>query len=197
MGLFSNDILRVRSYRYQKSYNFECVLPPTGIADPLKVSRLVQAVEYSDYEMDSNELMKYGIFDSHFAGTLSKKPFTITFNETEEHDVKRYLHAWRNLIVDRFGRYKKKKGLFFGYAKPIFLHYMNNEGNTTNVVRFRHSFPVTFNNWTVSYNESNVQKIEATFVCDYVEDLRELAAAPVEDFITAKIKDTTKFTQFL
>ncbi len=189
MSLFGNDALTIRSYRLQKTYNFECLLPLVGIADPLKVSRLVQSVNYSDYEMTGVQGMRYGAFQSFYAGFMTKREFSISFLETEDHDVKRYLNAWRELIVDRKGRFKHKKGFLFGYAKPIFLHYINSQGNTTNVVEFKYAFPVSFSSWKTDYNESSVQKLEAHFVCDTINEIRDLLANPIEDFVEAKIPE--------
>jgi hypothetical protein len=189
MGLLGDDILAVRKYKYQKVFNFECILPIVGIADPIKVSRLVQSVNYIDYEMSDVEGMKYGAFQSFFSGQFKKRPFTISFIETEDQDVKRYLNAWRELMVDRHGLYKKKKGFLFGYAKPIFLNYLNNSGDTVNVTRFKYCFPISFSPWRLDYNESGLQKIEATFVCDKIEEIRDLISNPIEDFVQSKVPE--------
>lgn len=192
MPLLENDILTVRKYNFQRNYNFECILPPVGIIDPLRVSRLVQTVNYTDYTMASTEGMRYGAFQAFFSGFFNKTTFSISFMESEFHEVKRYLRAWRNLIVDDRGLFKKKKGFLFGYAKPIFLIYYNDKGLTTNVVRFKYAFPVVYNNWKADYNDPQIQKIEVNFVCDAVEDLREFVLSPIEDIITSKIPELFK-----
>lgn len=189
MSLLGDDILTMRKHKYQRVYNFECIMPLVGIADPIKISRLVQSVNYVDYEMNEVDGMNYGAFQAFFAGKFKKRPFSITFLETEDHDVKRYLNAWRSLMVDRHGLYKKKKGFLFGYAKPIFINYLNNSGDTVNVTRFKYCFPIGFSPWKLDYNESGLQKIEATFVCDKVEEVRDLLANPIEDFVTAKVPE--------
>lgn len=189
MSLFGNDALTIKSYRLQKTFNFECLMPLVGIADPLKISRLVQGFNYSDYEMPGVQGMRYGAYQAFYAGFMTKREFNVTFLETEDHDVKRYLNAWRNLIVDRHGRFNKKKGFLFGYAKPIFLHYLNSKGHTTNVVEFKYAFPVSFTQWRTSYNESTVQKIDASFVCDEIREIRDIVANPIEDFVKTKIPE--------
>jgi hypothetical protein len=189
MAFLENDMLTLRTYKFQKAHNFEAVLPIVGIADPIKVSRLVQAVNYTDYEMSGVNGMRYGAFQAYFAGFMTKRSFTISFIETEDQDVKRYLNAWRNLIVDGRGLFKRKKGFLFGYAKPIVLVYTDNNSNPTNVVTFNNAFPVEFTPWTVDYTQSGIQKIQATFVCDSIDEIRDIISSPIEDLVTKIVPD--------
>lgn len=165
-------------------------MPPVGLVDPFEVSRLVEDINYTDYEMSSPENMRQGAFQTFYAGFLDKRPFSITFRETELGLIKRYFRAWRNLIVDGQGLFKRKKGFGLGYAKPITMNYLNNAGDIRNTIVFSYAFPTSFNNWTASYNESNVQKMTVNFVCDYIDDVvQELVSIP-EQFIHGKVVDT-------
>lgn len=181
--LLSNDILTLRSFPMQKAHNFECLLPLVGASDPIVVSQLVQSVEYTDYEMSGVNGMRYGAYQSFFAGFMSKRPFTINFIETENQDIKTYLTGWRNLIIDSQGRFQKKLQFLFGYAKPIVLIYTDNNGNPTNIVTFNNAFPIEFSPWKVDYTSSGVQKVQVTFVCDGISETSDIVTDLVSDVV--------------
>jgi hypothetical protein len=166
MGFLEDDIMTLRSYPLQKTQNFECILPDIGANDPTLVSRLVQTVNYNDYVMSDVNSMMYGPNQAFFAGSMKIEEFSITFLETENQDVKTYINAWRGLIIDNQGRFQVKLGYNAGYARTVTMNYMDNVGNTTNLLLLSNSFPLGNNALELDYTKSGVQRITVRFRTD-------------------------------
>lgn len=186
MALLTNEITRIRLQSFQKTYLWEIYLPvidtrtpaSSGLLNTVKqlvetavqfvdeVSTLVENVRYSDYSVDAN-VLRYGSRQSFFAGFLKKEAFQLTFRDTEGASARKYLRAWRNLIVTDKGLFKKKIG---GYAKDVVLQYTNSLGVTISKVKFVNSFPLTMPSPSLTYNEGGILKFDIMFACDKIEE---------------------------
>jgi len=179
MGLMGRDVSSLQWQRFQRTYNWEIILPTILPIPGELVSQLVQSVTYSDYEMTEPAMMRDGAFQRFFAGGLTVAPFKITFMENELASVKLYLSAWKNAMLDYNGLYKKKIG---GYAKDIALLYMTNEGIPYREVKFQNAFPLKFYEATLDYNSNEILKVTIPFTCDRVMEglpgLTGIASSP-------------------
>jgi hypothetical protein len=165
MGFMDGDISFLKGQRLQREYNWEVVMPMFLPIPGELVSRLVQSVSYSDYEMTSPAVIKDGAFQRFFAGNLTVKPLKITFIENEMATVKLYMASWKNAMLDINGLYKAKVG---GYAKDISLLYLTSEGYPIRQVKFQNAFPINFYEANLDYANNGVLKVTISFVFDRV-----------------------------
>lgn len=188
----NRDVVSLRVRRWQRSYNWEVLLPMLGIMPGELVAPTIQAIDYNDYEMTEPAQMKDGAYSRYAVGDLSKRAFNISFLETEEGIVAIYLNAWRDMMITSNGLWKKKLGAN-GYARNIFLMYLTADGLPLRTVQFYNAFPLKFYEAKLDYADNSLLRLTIPFQCDRVIEESvgqtiEQAAQGVFNFATGALK---------
>jgi len=168
IGLARN-IEVLKYHRFQRTYNFEVLMPDLFPYPGELVAPLIQSVEYEDYNILEPSQMKAGPYIEFYPNSFAKPSLTLTFMETDEGLVKLYLGRWRNRIVDSKGLWGQKYGTL-GYAQDIIVTYLNNFQIPLREVKFRKAFPLVSYKAKLDYMDNDILKIQVPFSCDRVEE---------------------------
>ena len=77
-----------------------------------------------------------------------------------------------------------------GYAKDIVMTYFMSTGMPLRVVKFRSAWPIDFYKADLSYDKNEIQKVEITFACDFIEE--NYIGQELLDFGNSKVVDMFK-----
>lgn len=183
-----NTVNKVRTYQYQRNYLFEVMLPKVGSINPEQVESLIQDVTYSDYEMDEGEVVRFGPLQQNYAGFFAIKGFELTFRETEDHIVWKYLSEWRDRIYAN--GYFGNKGGANGYANPVTIHYLSNKSTITKSIKLVNSFPKRLESGQLSWGQSKILTYQIPFSCDGLEV--QVNGAPARTLMPGQSSDGSK-----
>ena len=165
-NILSRDISQLKFHRFQRTYNWEVLLPIIGWIPGEVIAPLIQSVTYDDYNMEEPSAMKAGPYLKQYPNSLGSPSLSMKFLETEEGLVKTYFAFWRRLMVDSKGLWGKKKS----YAKDLILLYLNSKGMPLREVKFRSAFPLTSYSAKLDYSDSSVLSVEIGFSVDRIEE---------------------------
>ena len=161
--LSSCDILRGKEY--QKSYNFELILPDLGNFSGAEISQLCQSADFGEYSMTDIPSLRRAHEVFGYTGFFDKPPLIAEFLRTVPDVVSPYFQAWKNLIVTSTGEYKPKNN----YAQSVYIYFYDKGGMITGSYTLKGVFPKTFPSFKPDYKGSNLIVYRITFNVDQID----------------------------
>lgn len=103
-----------------------------------------------------------GATNTYYPGTSDVSSASISFYETEDYIVTRYLKAWQRLVKDENDVY----GMPIDYKKNIMFELYSREGRVTNVGILIGAWPTNISNFDVNYASSGKLTVSCNFSID-------------------------------
>lgn len=155
----------VKSWRLQRNYLWEFVLPDIGEVPGVLVSKYCQDVRFGDYSIVEVSQMRYGAFRAGYVGFLEINPVRAVFLKPVPDIVSVYFNAWRRLIVSDAGFFQVKSN----YAKTAYVYLYDVDGSLSNSYKLVGVFPKIFFSYDdLSYGASDVVRFSIEFNVDRI-----------------------------
>lgn len=165
MSILGTDVREfAASWKLQRSFNWELILPDIYGFPGFEVSKYCQSVSFGQYDMAELDEVRYGAFKRKYAGQLTVDELVVTMLIPVPDIVGEYFQLWRELVIDRVGFYLPK----IAYAKDARLVMYDRDGNTSSQYRFSGVFPKTLPKFQLDYGTEEIAKVEVTLNVDRV-----------------------------
>lgn len=153
--------------KFQRTYNWELLLPGIGILSPEIMGRYIQEVSFGEYSIDEVTKLRYGGEQRGHAGTFSIPRMTVKFLKPVPDLVYTYLMLWKDMIVDSNGFFSAKSK----YALPGYIIMFDTTGKQSGSYKVVNMFPLKFPTHSLSYAESSIVSYTVEFNVDRLETL--------------------------
>jgi hypothetical protein len=168
MGVASLKALLGAKTDFQRNYLFEVKLPSvigtTNVGNPSAVEKLVQHVQFGDYNIATNKLI-VGPYSSGYAGLLNVQQFWLKFLVPSPNILGDYLDTWKSLIVGPDGLFNVKSR----YQANIYIRFLSVDGTISSQYKMVGCWPHTFPFFGLSYKGSVITEVQVTFNVDRIE----------------------------
>ena len=161
---YSVDLLG-KSWKLQRSYLFELLLPDLKGISGLDIGVYCQDVKFGDYGMTDMVAVMYGSKRKGYAGFFQIPPMTATFIKPIPDLVSEYFYQWKGLITDDSGAYYPKTN----YALNAYVKLYDRDGSESGTYKLLGVFPKTLPSHNLSYVEESVVKFEIEFNVDDIQ----------------------------
>jgi hypothetical protein len=169
LGIAQPTSFLLSKARFQRNYLWEVFLPdivlPVGGLLGFGIGQLVQEVSFGDYSIDDPPSMRYGAYESNFAGLFTVQELKMKFLKTMPDIVSSYFQSWKGLMMTTDGTYFPKNH----YQQTIYVKFMDSTGITIGQYKFIGCFPSQFPSYRLNYETSSVTQVEVLFQVDRVE----------------------------
>jgi hypothetical protein len=151
--------------KYQRTYNWEMLLPGMGILGPEVIGKYIQEVTFGEYSIDEVTKLRYGAETRGHAGIFNIQKVSIKFFKPVPDIVGTYLSLWKNLIVDNNGFFSPKKN----YALTGYLIMLDTTGRQSGSYKLLNMFPIKFPEHRLAYGENSIVSYTIDFNVDRIE----------------------------
>ena len=155
--------------RFQRNYLWDVLLPDIGVdlfgLVGFGIGQFVQKISFGDYSIDSENSMRYGAYEAHFAGLFTVKDVEITFLKTMPDVVSAYFQGWKELMLAKNGLYNVKEK----YQKSIYVRFLDSTGLAVGRYKLTGCFPKNFPTYSLDYKDENITTVTVTFAVDKLE----------------------------
>lgn len=168
IGLSQPSNFILSKARFQRSYNWDVLLPDMGFSlgglIGLGVGQFVQGVDFGDYKFNSSQI-RVGPYNTSFVGSIEAPKISITFLKPSPDVVSLYFNQWKKLMIDEKGLYKPKSS----YQKNIYVRFIDSTSLALNKYKLIGAFPLNFPSYDLNYTDSRVTTYKIEFSVDRIE----------------------------